>query len=215
MPTRDETPTVASAIGSIVRRIRNEHRISRDTLARAGSHFGVTWGRTTIENIEAGRFSPTIPTLYVLCQTLSSLAKRNVALLDLFPPEGLVEIGDDFAIPVQRLRRFLGDEEAVQFIGDGLDELLRTLNGPPPPPSLTEERAAKKLGVDVRTLQRLARDVFTGDSLEDVVRQSTPPDASPQARGHETRHYVQEIANHIEHLKRSGEWTKWSRQPNG
>ncbi|WP_157802901.1 helix-turn-helix transcriptional regulator [Compostimonas suwonensis] len=202
--------SVAAAIGIVVRRLRRENSISRDSLARAGAQFGVGWGITTIENIEAGRFAPTIPTLYVLCRALTYLSRdQTFGLLDLLPTEGDLEVATGFVVPAARLRRFLGDTNVLESLDDGLDEHLRMLGGPKTPPSLAESRAAKKLGIDVSTLQRLARDRFTGDTLDQVVSQSAGPGASPQARGHETRYYVQELANHIDYLKRTDQWDKW------
>lgn len=186
------------AIGSYVAAYRKEHRITRDHLAQAGNALGAKWGRTSIENIEHGRFSPTIQTLYVLCRALSSLTTGgSVGLLDLVPSEGTVELFEGFAVPASRLREFLGDYDTPKLIGDSFNEFVRSLSGPPPVASLAETRVAKKLGIAVSTLREIAFELW-GDPLELVVSQSVGSDASPQARGHETRRRTDELRSYLE-----------------
>lgn len=194
MITGPQPLTVAGAVGLRVAEIRKLNRITRDALARAGSLYGVTWGRTSIENIEAGRFAPTLPTLYVLCTAISQLIPHGrIGILDLLPENGSLEIADGYAIGVNRLRRFLGDPQALVSVGDGLDEMLRAHTGPPPRPTLAEERAAARLSIDVSELRDLAFDLWVGESLDDIVTHSLEPNASPQARGHETRRRIEEL----------------------
>lgn len=201
MDSRDEvagTP-LAVAIGRLVSEHRRRIGLTRERLAQAGNVYGVTWGRTSIENIEKGRFSPTIQTLYVLSRALSDQATRRhrVELLDLLPTEGRIEIADGFSIPAVRLRSFLGGEEGGESVGDFLDEFERSLSGPIIPPSLSEKRAAKKLGVPVERLRDAAYELWS-ESLDAVVSQEAGPSASPQARGHATRVMVEELRSYIE-----------------
>lgn len=188
----DKPVPIGVAIGDAVRRARGEHRVTRDALARAGAEFGASWGRTTIENIETGKFAPTISTLYLLCRALSAQTRRHYALLDLLPADGQLEVSDGFAVSAARLRRFLGDHSTPEMVGESFDEFVRGLASPPLPPTLAETRAAKRLSIEPADLQRRAYELW-GEPLDAVVAHSAGADASPQARGHETRRRVEEL----------------------
>ncbi|WZH38751.1 MAG: hypothetical protein PIR02_08770 [Microbacterium enclense] len=203
----DETlpapPTVAVAIGQFVRRYRAEHNVRRDALARAGTALGMTWGTTSIENIEAGRFAPTLPTLFALCTALSSSSGAlsgagQIKLPDLFDGTERLTLSDGFTVSTERFLHFIGSDEAAPALGEFIDEWARlAADRDPVTPTLAERRAAKRLGVKVDVLRQVSFAIW-GESLESVVSASVGSDASAQARGHETRVRVAQLRDHLE-----------------
>lgn len=194
-----EPPTIAEAIGDFVKGYRSKFHISRDALAQAGSALGMTWGTTSIENIEAGRFAPTLPTLFALGSALSALAWQEDRLLlsDLLGDAERVTIGSDFSVSTDRIRNFLGAPDSIVTLGDVLEESSRMLQAEAKRTTpLAERRAAKRLGVDLQVLQDAAWRLWS-DTLEGIIVKSVGRDASPQARGHETRARVAELGAYL------------------
>lgn len=203
-PRAEPAPTVAAAIGQYIRYYRKEYGVTIDALARVGSALGMTWGRTSIENIESGKFAPTISTLFALCAALN--AQRwddntpRIRLPDLFSLVDTVSIADGYEVSTDRIRSFLGDPDAVEAVGDWYGDYVRILGSfEPKKPTLAERRAAKRLDVSVEELQDLATYLW-GESLDRVVSNSLEPGASAQARGHETRLRVAELRERMPDL---------------
>lgn len=192
-------PTIAEVVGGFVKGYRSKFHISRDALAQAGSALGMTWGTTSIENIESGRFAPTLPTLFALASALGALSWQEDRLLlsDLFGDADRVTIGPGFAVSTERLRNFLGAPDSIVALSDVLEESSRMLTAEMKRTTpLAERRAAKRLGVDLEVLQDAAWKLWS-DTLEGIIVKSVGRDASPQARGHETRARVAELGAYI------------------
>lgn len=203
--SEEQPPSIAVAIGRFVRKFRAENHISRDALANGGSALGMTWGPTSIENIEAGRFAPTLPTLFALCAALSAASWRTdrherITLPDLFADVERVTIAEDFAVSKDRLLSFMGFDspDNLLTVSDLASEYVRMLQAQvrKVTPSLAERRAAKKLGIDPDVLRDTAWHLWS-DTLEGIVSKSVGPEASPQARGHETRFRVAELREYL------------------
>ena len=82
------TPTPAAVMGSNVRRLRGAH--TADELARDCAVWGIKGGTARIAELEGGRVSPTLPTIYVLTLALADLLDRPVAPTELFEGSGKV-----------------------------------------------------------------------------------------------------------------------------
>jgi hypothetical protein len=83
-------PTAAEVMGRNVRRLRGHH--STDDLAQHLRPWGLTWGTAKIFEVENGRVSPTLPTIYLLTQALSELLGVPVPASELFAGDGKVKI---------------------------------------------------------------------------------------------------------------------------
>lgn len=206
----DQPPSIAVAIGQFVRKFRAENHVSRDALANGGSALGMTWGPTSIENIEAGRFAPTLPTLFALCSAMSAASWRHewgdkITLPDLFADVERVTIAEDFVVSKGRLLSFFGDTEALLTIGDLTNESIRMLDAElrRVTPTLAERRAAKKIGIHPDELRDAAWHLWS-DTLEGIVSKSVGADASAQARGHETRARVAELRQYLAERRGDG-----------
>ncbi len=119
-------------------------------------------------------------------------------LLDLIPAEGAIELAEGFSVEAWVLRKFLGDDTptGTGLIGDRFDELLRELKGPPKSPTLSEKRAAKRLGVAIQEFREAAYELW-GESLDEMVSREVGAEGSAQARGHATRRYVGELSEFL------------------
>ena len=99
--------TTASAVmGSNVRRLRGEH--TADELARECAVWGLKGGTAKIADVEAGRVSPTIPTVYMLT-SLRDLLGREVAPAELFDGASNVRMGSG-DVQLHLLRSVLSSE---------------------------------------------------------------------------------------------------------
>jgi hypothetical protein len=72
--------TAAAVMGANVRRLRGDH--TAEELARHAQAWGLKWGTGRIADLEAGRVSPTLPTIYALTVALEDLwgSRPSVAL---------------------------------------------------------------------------------------------------------------------------------------
>lgn len=78
-----EAKTYASAIGEFVRTYRRGHAITLEAVARRGREHGATWSLSSVQAIEAGKASPTLPTMLTLALVLGDLGGEPLTLVDL------------------------------------------------------------------------------------------------------------------------------------
>src|ERR1700740_2479063 len=96
-----EPPTVAAALGRTARSLRGDRKA--ELVARAASLAGLNWGTGRIADLEAGRVSPTLPTLIALCWAFRDVLGRSVELPDLFAGDGNVDLAPGVIVPVALL----------------------------------------------------------------------------------------------------------------
>jgi len=99
-------PSVAEVLGLTARALRGDRKV--ELVAHAAKSAGLNWGSGRIADLEAGRVSPTLPTLYALCVAFGILLDRPLALADLFAGDGQVRIAaDGAAVELCELRDML------------------------------------------------------------------------------------------------------------
>ena len=81
-------PTVSEVLGRTARELRDGRKV--ELVARAARLAGLNWGTGRIADLEAGRVSPTLPTLIALCWAFRDLLGRPLELPDLFVGDGKV-----------------------------------------------------------------------------------------------------------------------------
>ncbi len=81
-----EATTFAAAVGTFLRAYRLEHGIKLESIAQVGREFGATWSLSSVQSIEGGRASPTLPTLLTLALVLGQLSGEPIRLSDLLRP---------------------------------------------------------------------------------------------------------------------------------
>ncbi|WP_062304733.1 helix-turn-helix domain-containing protein [Demequina subtropica] len=218
-----EILSYSEAVGRFVREYRHAHGLTMDAVARAGHSFGATWSLSSIQSIEAGKASPTVPTLLTLALALGSLTGEPLKLTDLFGaaealahpmlgtdsvPREWVEraLGGDPVLPPGRETRAAEAAEAAEAAGRTrafpfLDveritygELAQLSS---PAVSQAEYRAGRQLGVQPGRVQEVARALW-GRSLDDESARRAGEGASPQKRGRATRRLLEELGAALE-----------------
>jgi transcriptional regulator with XRE-family HTH domain len=120
-------PTVAEVLGGTARALRGDRTL--EVVAYAAKSAGLNWGTGRIADLEAGRVSPTLPTLFALAKAFGVLLDRPVTLAELFAGDGRV--------------RLTADATAVT---EELGELRAALSGQPVDPDLARASAVIEFG---------------------------------------------------------------------
>jgi hypothetical protein len=205
--------TTASAVmGSNVRRLRGEH--TADDLARECAVWGLKGGTAKIADVEAGRVSPTIPTVYMLTLALRDLLGREVVPAELFDGAGKVRVGSG-DVQLHLLRSVLSGEPpkrpkpdtsaVTAWINDmhatWPDRLMDLAAGKIRKTSAAMREAdikiGKSLGLDeYRTAAEMA--YLWGKPLSAVRDEIAGADANAQRRGQVSRQLKAELVKVID-----------------
>lgn len=102
-------PTVAQVLGHNAERLRGGRKL--ELVARSARLVGLNWGTGRIADLEAGRVSPTLPTLIELGWTFADLLDRPVRLSELFEGDGYVTLAPGVTVPVGLVRAALQNVE--------------------------------------------------------------------------------------------------------
>jgi hypothetical protein len=104
-----EAPTVSEVLGQSARQLRGKH--TAELVAYAAKSAGLNWGSGRIADLEARRVSPTLPTLFALCQAFGALLDRPIVLADLFVGDGHVRLtGTALTVELAELRAALSGQ---------------------------------------------------------------------------------------------------------
>jgi hypothetical protein len=177
---------------------------------------GMKWGTGRVADLEAGRVSPTLPTLLVLAQAFTDLLGRPVRVKsDLLAGTGRVIVTGDVVADLADVRGSLSGpvklpkpspvtaEELPEYVVEVVPGMVDALAKQPPGRTaqlwqirrdcgLTEERTARALGVDISRLIAVMADLWAGTLSQERDRLAGP-DASAQKRGQITRQLRNEL----------------------
>ncbi|MET8650743.1 hypothetical protein [Nocardia aurea] len=226
MTTRnDETgraPTVAAVVGRNAKRLRGKFTIEQ--VALEARHMGLKWNSGRVADLEAGRISPTVPTLVALTMAFTSLyGGTPVALRELLQHDGLVELNENISIPGERLLEFFASKPVVVRASDIPQAAHQTAEGVAAFRAFvdeddwleqlpkfnaaqlawrnstgTEERAAKDLGISVAELAVQAVKLW-GRGFSEERDNRAGPEANNQKRGRVARALKDELRQVISH----------------
>jgi hypothetical protein len=205
-------PTLASVMGSNVRRLRGAH--TADELAREAAAWGLKGGTARIAELEGGRVSPTLSTVYMLTLALADLLNEPVAPTDLFEGTGKVAMAGIGEVGLQMVRSTLSSEppkrprpdtSAVNAWIENMqatwpDRLMDMAAGKIRKTSAAmreaDVRIGKSLGLDrYRTAAEMA--YRWGKPLSVVRDEHFGSDASPQQRGRISRELKAELEKQV------------------
>jgi transcriptional regulator with XRE-family HTH domain len=217
-------PTVAEVLGRTARALRGNRKL--ELVAYAAKSAGLNWGTGRIADLEAGRVSPTLPTLFALCGAFGALLGRPVSLAELFAGDGRVTLTADVTVELADLQEALkgrpidpgpaqfmarmGLAGAVaaneQFVAAGIDppDILveRRLYDHPLVQQVKQSmleadyRMAKSLGLDVDHAAFVMAHRW-GHSFTAERDSRGGPDANPQKRGRVSRELKSELQEAI------------------
>ncbi|BBY56691.1 helix-turn-helix domain-containing protein [Mycolicibacillus koreensis] len=192
---------VRRVIGANVRRIRTRHGISLETFAREAKRYGLNYSTGRVSDLEGGRVEAKVDTVLALTQVLANLADQPVALADLFEgdqraglfrgqavePDGQTNVG-----PLDIARRLGWADLAGAAADFGVPQtkvlpylIAMDQSG------LAEQRAAKRLGIDLAELTRHSVNLW-GVNLSEQ-RDRAEPGANVSRLGQITRELVAQI----------------------
>lgn len=213
-----EPPNLAETIGRNARRIRGDYRT--DEVAKVARNNGLRWNPGRVSDLEHGRISPTVPTLFVLAQTLGDVTGERVSIADLVRCDDWVRMNSDLVVSGASVVAAVSGEPVNLMTGDvqggveEIQEILRrgvialTLDDRLPAAahklsadqigrvrsasSLAEERAAKALGLAPLSLAALSLHLW-GHTLSEERDSRVGDDANAQYKGRVTRELRAEL----------------------
>lgn len=202
-------PSVAEVVGANAQDIRGRTRI--DDVAREARQLGLKWNSGRISDLERGRVSPTLSTLYVLANALSRATGRDVSLADLVRTPGYVRLNDHLVIRGTALVSALSGEAALLDDADRyLDarEVAEAIRATTPSERIAftnelratseaEQKLARALGVSLADLLKTTRQLWDGRSLTEERDRRAGPDANAQKRGRVSRELKAELRERL------------------
>jgi hypothetical protein len=119
-----ETPALSQVVGWNARELRGS--VTADELATVARRWGLNWGTGRISDLEAGRVSPTVPTLIALAEALGAVRGEPITLADLTRYDGYVSLTKELIVSGDVVPRLLSGDpveiEAREVLG-GLEHL--------------------------------------------------------------------------------------------
>lgn len=215
--------TLAVVVGRNCERLRTMIGLTQDELARYARDLGLRWKASSVGDFEAGRSAPKFATVMIviiaLQWALEDVEARDpkppgerpggVSLSDLMQFDGLVMLSDTFevfgSLLVDACRGYVPTLDSPLYDlakakGGAADAVVRLLQQS----GLTEERQAKRMGIDPARLAFLSLGVWgTTFSRERDRRAGT--DANQQKRGQVTRAMQIELDEAQQEFALSGE----------
>lgn len=128
MAGEHDPPALPQVVAQNARLLRGS--VTADELATAARRWGLNWGTGRISDLEAGRVSPTLPTLVALAAALGDVRGEPLPLADLTRSAGFIALTDELTLSSDALARFLnGDpvEVRVNEVLTGQDQLQLAL----------------------------------------------------------------------------------------
>ncbi|MFC9549843.1 hypothetical protein ACFTWF_03235 [Rhodococcus sp. NPDC056960] len=204
MTSESEPVPLAVVIGRNARRLRGS--LPMEAVAKNAKRAGLSWNTGRVTDLEKGRVSPTVPTLFALTLALTDATGVDVGIVDLIQSEQPIELTPEWIVTTAALAAWLTGErrafDGAQYM-DALAHYQRH-RAPRPEAGLAEERAAKGLNISIEDLGRHAEQLW-GRSLAEERDRRAGPEANAQRRGIVTRQLTSEIATAIERSPRGND----------
>lgn len=102
----NEPQSIAQVVGGNGRRIRQEARLTLDDVAVATRWVGLKWGESRVADFEAGRVSPTLPTVIAYVSAMAML-DVDVTPVQLFAGDREVQVTRNHCVELDDLRDWL------------------------------------------------------------------------------------------------------------
>ncbi|SCX24743.1 helix-turn-helix domain-containing protein [Mycolicibacterium fluoranthenivorans] len=162
-----EPEQIAVVAGRNAQLIRKSAGVTLAEVAKAATAYGLAWNTGRVGAFEAGRVSPTVPTLLAVTDILGGLTGTPITLADLFQGSGRVILTDNVTFELSKVRAVLAGaavqstasdrQQGQQDLTDLLDAAAQTLS---------DELTGLKRGAtgnDIRRASRLAADFADAD----------------------------------------------------
>jgi transcriptional regulator with XRE-family HTH domain len=201
---------IGQIVGDNVRRMRTDAGYTGDALSKALREFG-PWPTSRVSELELGRVSPTVATLFTVAHGLSNLLGRTVLVADLLRHDGHTEVGQvqlpasavadafagkpadlpaDDATAADRDRALLAQYSGPSLPADTIRAVLHESGEP-------ESRLARGLGVSEVDLAGYSAQMW-GHTFSAERDKLAGADANAQKRGQVSRKLKAELKTQIE-----------------
>ena len=205
---------IAQVVGDNARRLRGDNRI--DDVAKRATALGLKWNSGRISDLERGRISPTLPTLFVLAIVLSDVAQQPVSLADLVEYDGDLILTEKLHLPsevvAQALRGVPADQRPPDDEGFFGADIIRIAIGQAG--GEAEMRAAQALGISGGRFKALSKTLWGHTYAEERDRRAGAG-ANTQKRGQVSRELRAEMAAALEADPSVQRWRSTKAQDDG
>ncbi|NEG88599.1 helix-turn-helix domain-containing protein [Bifidobacterium aerophilum] len=208
---------INEAVGSFLRRYRDEHGLTLDDVATASRKYGSGWTAAKIRDIEKGSGkADSLTTIILLLASINDLRRQRdlagLTISDIFKDLQEVSVAESSSLTATQLMKVLsGSEVQLSEKLDSRDQYILNLATSDEyqhdrdlleffathTPTATEERAAKKIGVSARLYAYLCFASY-GHTLDEEIERVVGENASPQKRGSATRSIIEETSEWLE-----------------
>lgn len=204
----DDPLLLPAVFGENLKRLRKDHQLTLDDVSKASRAYGVKWTAQRIAGMEAGKASVTVPTVCIAAWALTDLTDFEFTPAQLLASDEPIQLNDAFTVngtviadaiegrlPELDGHHFPDSDARVREAIEGATANAEAWGGELTVKDVTtlsarvglaDQRAADRLGIDVRTLCGEAYRRW-GMLLSEAVEQQAGPHASPQRKGHITR----------------------------
>lgn len=214
------TQTLAEAIGLNVRRLRQEHELTLESVAIAARQRGLKWDNTRVAHFEAGKVPPNLNTIVALAVALTDCIKTPITLADICSADHPIRVNDLLALGPDTLAQWSAGEPIsapTQLIGpirlklpnfpdaigvrdlEGLDQ--EAVQEAIAHAGITEERISSSLDITPTALAIWSVRLW-GKSFSAERDHRSPDGASAQSRGRISRQLKDELKSEISHGNR-------------
>ncbi|MGW0455263.1 hypothetical protein [Gordonia sputi] len=198
--------TVSKVVGANTADLRGDH--TAEELARVARDFGLKWNSGRISDLEHGRMSPTIPTLFALAKALTALTERQISIADLLrTKQKWIAINETLTVRSEVVVDALTDgrplsghdrrqdprdvAEAIRIEARGEGDSMR-ISEAVGSVSEAEARIARSLSMSKAAFVQASFEAWGTTFAKERDRRSGPA-ASPQKRGRISRNMKAEL----------------------
>jgi transcriptional regulator with XRE-family HTH domain len=120
-----DTIELAHSIGRRLRKLREAHGVTAESVAQVAAVIGLEWNRSTVSAIENGHRGLSAGELLALPLVVKSAGLGDVSLVDLLPDEsseGLVSLAGTFEVPADAVRGLVAPGRAGIYVDIAFSE---------------------------------------------------------------------------------------------
>lgn len=208
--------------GAFLREYRKNHGLTMEQIANATHEYGSGWDTSAIGSFERGKRSATLSNILIILQSLSDLTGEELGLSSITFSDAMdvdeeVQLNDELSIDKEQLRNALEGgavdikpnpelkalkEDAYRRTAAAVFNMADTLDRPlvdwrlatsDREPTISEKRAAVRLGIPPKYVTAWCYGLFDGRSLDEETTLRAGEGANAQKRGRATRLVVDDI----------------------
>ncbi|WP_171002872.1 helix-turn-helix domain-containing protein [Bifidobacterium moukalabense] len=213
--------------GAFLREFRKDNGLTMEQIANATHYYGTDWDTSAIGAFERGKRSASLANILIVLQALNDLVDCDISLADIadstaLRDDGYVELNDNLTIsarqlydalhdePIYGLRsvpdRYIRSHKKYEEVKDIIPKVMDASKLPCDDwlamtagrvPTISEKRAAARLGITPQQVTAWCFGLFNGRTLDEETTRRAGEGANAQKRGQATRRIVDVIRAEI------------------